>query len=1546
MPLPTWERFAADHSDVSEPELRGIYQQAQMMDEARQRYTGNSEDVARYINRRAIPIVSTAMNLLESSAHHEAQARIASGTAHHADFDIAARRELDERAAHSRSLSEEVLSGATHLPAMAGEAVMGGSLLRGASAVPYIGGALRAIGVGKEAAPILSDAGGFSARALASNLPGMVGRNAATAAVMPSMWAPQWTEANERAGRDPLDPRAIPSAYAMGFLNTAVLGSLGGAGNAITRRGVAGAAARVLTRTGTGMLEQQGVDVLASAVSEYLPEVYKLNTGYGIGGAILRGNGDEALRHALTQAVTFGAFSVMHEFQTPHAASQELKEVLHEAKEAGLPPQEAAKAIAEHYQNMQKLHEEHEHLAAQGPEPGIDSTQGQQTPPPTPDRIPIPREALEGIAKVLGIKTKIGRKPLTDVQLAKEIENSGGGKFLRDEEARLNPPKDTETIPQPKNEQPISQQPPSAVPTSPEASPGAEAASVGQTVPDAVAGQSGSPVGQETAPVEAPKTEVVPWVESRTKPTDLPGMWKNHFAEPTEQSRQAINEKAGLTDKEATVMWARLPKEQGGQGLTQEQVADLIGISSKTKNRRERPRQIEQAALKKAQFEVSAAEFKKQVDGLTQEGRGTRGETKPGELGRVDESLTPSEILTDALTKILQDTEGRPFTDNARKALEQNYLTLLRKVENAKRTAKHTVEQFEQRLLAGIEVGETSQPDAKAGNRPGQITPSASQEPQGQTTRPPGPLEANQGQGGGTSAAGTGQPIPATEAVGGAAQGTGRPPVEPRMPEGMGAAGVGQQAPAPPPGTPGTAAPIVAEPPPHAPQSEISKWWSFLKSFANQTFPAITSKSQKSGEALASASNAPASSKTTWEYLSRILKAGGKSIADMNVEERRLIGAAWGERRMREYRETLRPEVDQFRKDALNALAKHGATSKEALEANERYADAKAEMEAIGTFVGQQGSPFPNEKAYQDAHDSLWSFWQAVRQEWTPLVDKNFKQIMGLDPNDVPNTKSQIPGLPLNMIPIKEGDNPVNFVGTGKRQGFENQRLKRPGFTRKAELNSPAYDVDIAHMMQRTLDTGIPAARRAEAIRTMIDEGIVKTVKGVEKAPEGWKFLNLDPAKGMPDLPSDSRYYAHPEAFNEIVQGLGIGERPGQRFGEMVKPIMDKLYSVALMSPVELSTHIANHMTALFRPGMGIPLVNLKDSFSNAWQLWKGDPAMHEKVMKLAEMSAAFGHEPTPGILGGKWGENPGGTTWGAIQSKDPTALINKWTSKFIDTMQKAVRIQLGDAYNTLQRSGDVPKSDTSKRDFINQALGNYNNHANNWVAQFLKDSGLQSFATAAHTFTVQGAKAAFGGAINTPATSHAKAAEMRAIAIVKLLPFLAMGPVINAIVWGKAFPENVPAFAIKTRDDQDGGVNYFDQLAFTGIRRGWKITGQNASIEAMTGANGRQTATQIANQTVRDAEFSLMHLVEGPPVDFMHTLMTGENRYGHQMTPRVPHGEESFKLGANVQAAVQNLNPLIGSLTEADRPRTSRDWIGRVMPSLGPFGERRREAR
>lgn len=229
------------------------------------------------------------------------------------------RQEVDRE--NQSSLPQAILAGLPAIPGMAGEALVGGQVLRGVG----IGGRVAGQRLGllsEPAAPLtgqaLSNASASTIRAALADpsklaaLGTHAGRAALITPMMPSMYVEQAQRNNAEAGRDPNGPDAwkgYPGAMLSAYVNVAILGKL------VER---AGAGGNIAKATGLGMAEQQGADVLTGLMDDYLlPDAMKTKTKYGVMGHLMglggqKASTSEALKAATIQAVQFAAFAGMH----------------------------------------------------------------------------------------------------------------------------------------------------------------------------------------------------------------------------------------------------------------------------------------------------------------------------------------------------------------------------------------------------------------------------------------------------------------------------------------------------------------------------------------------------------------------------------------------------------------------------------------------------------------------------------------------------------------------------------------------------------------------------------------------------------------------------------------------------------------------------------------------------------------------------------------------------------------------------------------------------------------------------------------------------------------------------------------------------------------------------------------------------------------------------------------------------------------------------------------------------------------------------------
>lgn len=115
------------------------------------------------------------------------------------------------------------------------------------------------------------------------------------------------TRRNEELGRHPLDPRVMPTAAAQAMIQALAFKVIGPYG-----QGIANPATRLVAKSLTGAATQQGLDILAGAVDEVLPEAYKTRTRYGAIGALLRGEAGEAFQKGAMDMLTMAAFQLAH----------------------------------------------------------------------------------------------------------------------------------------------------------------------------------------------------------------------------------------------------------------------------------------------------------------------------------------------------------------------------------------------------------------------------------------------------------------------------------------------------------------------------------------------------------------------------------------------------------------------------------------------------------------------------------------------------------------------------------------------------------------------------------------------------------------------------------------------------------------------------------------------------------------------------------------------------------------------------------------------------------------------------------------------------------------------------------------------------------------------------------------------------------------------------------------------------------------------------------------------------------------------------------
>jgi hypothetical protein len=162
-------------------------------------------------------------------------------------------------------------------------------------------------------------------------------------------------------------------------------------------------------------------------------------------------------------------------------------------------------------------------------------------------------------------------------------------------------------------------------------------------------------------------------------------------------------------------------------------------------------------------------------------------------------------------------------------------------------------------------------------------------------------------------------------------------------------------------------------------------------------------------------------------------------------------------------------------------------------------------------------------------------------------------------------------------------------------------------------------------------------------------------------------------------------------------------------------------------------------------------------------------------------------------------------------------------------------------------------------------------------------------------------------------------------------------GLALNHVLWGDIFgDDDTPIGAIKIGMDSEGKTSYIDHLAWIGLRRGARELGLLAILE---GSRRDRPRGAIIDQALGDFGRSVAHAAEGPPIQFAHTVMFGEDMLGRHLTEQ---GHEST-YEANLEAALWNVNPAVGEWSGHNQsPLMSPHNIQEsLLHSLSPFSPR-----
>ncbi len=1637
----------------------GRAQQDTELERQRRSLEGAEESNWTYIRRRALPFASAIGNYLDARSYGQARDRYQRGEASQGDLSIIAQYERLQHLDQNQSLGQQIQSGLAHIPALVGEAAVGGAVL-GRLAGP---GAAAAGRLGTEAAPSLG------ARAAS-----YLGRQAAMTPLMPSMYLNEAAQRNLEQGRNVADPRGFAPALITGVMQNAVLGSLGFAGNSITQKGVFGAASRILARTATGLAEQHlFVEPLAEAISQALPEAYRLQTGHGLLMNALTGKWGDAWKQFAVSSVTFAAFSGLHEAQ--HGAPSAKKMLDAQGKlmefmaESGLPrdeilgrvqdinrsikngtvnldavpsgplrdyilnqtaAMEASKAqegqLAEmHPQERARLAEQQqieaqERHRAQLVEAG--AWEPPQAPPapqaPPPKNEPVYRDNIRGTwtwedrgtrfgQHESGEPTVAGRKngetyrfevnhqgeygilipkdkngkplkdssfvymrnadgtfsghvkvdpahggqglktamydyisrhigPLTPSEQGPKPAGSGsgfgqteGGKsFWRSNQTakldRLQAEKEAMAKAAAEAREAAHHRGEFYSGTSPEEI--KRAAKMDKlrsrkqeaTTPDVQTQIDKLKQGKQSAAEArlAARIELEAKIASKAKLAEKYGELRDRITEKQEVApaeRDKFSRDIGLTPQEKKVFWSRWQAD----APSFQELANQMGIS------KGRAEQLEASANEKAGIDVSSA--RKRLQEKEKAGKLLPGAKEEVEEGKDTEHAT-SELKTSRerslreledrrdkfhnnFLEILQRAadQGEPISDEHAQALldlynQHNKDSKDRRNADFKdiiddiRESPSVRRKVEETLRIAAERAENGTENAGASRGPGE-----GQESAGPAEVPPASGE----QGGTAPEAAT---APRGEAGGNVVESWSQRLAQQEMADPSFKNLIGENQGFVDYGVIAQKAADFAKATYQRIRESVDSIHDALATLGGEIYPRVARASRGAADALARLIAVPEFSRRfAASAIDQIMWKGA------TPQDRIYAGGTLTEMRLQHIKGYYQSEAQRLLMAGQRAASIGNHT--QAREFNTQAAEALEAANGVTSIIGQQDSPFQTPQEFQQAQadpriQDLIKRYQSVLE---PELDQWFRQSKGLDLADPKDTPTQIPGMTVNLLAVDPNAPPApGIVGTS-RGNLRSPKLGTAGFTKQATGSAERYNLDLGAMVESAVSQQAKYGTKQEAYRIFEKEGLGRW--GSPGKEEGWtEFKDIAPAKGTQEAQKGQSSFFVKDAAAEDFRKAFAPDAPNKM--SALATFNSLMTKAALASTVEAAYHSKNLMTMLMNPGM-IPAL-----MGNAWKLLKNKGKFdQEQVQRLVELARTGVSLP---------GAEQGGSAY------NPLTIMGR----SLHFLRSFMTLTADQAFTELSKISalKIENTESNRRDFINQ-LGQYNIRAQNKLVQLARDTGLGPFATAGTNYWVQGLRSLTGNpGIRTE--SWKGQALLRAWKYSKIAAVAGIAAAANYMLHGRVDgDDNTPLGAVKVGTDKSGKTQYADLVNLTGLTRGLRETGLLALAEGSR--QGLSTGAKV-DRAFKDALSSAIHPFEGPPAQFAHMFVTGENSLGMRIAPR----EAESRTLANATTAIQNVNPLVSALGGFNRqpeaqPLTAQE---RAWQLAGPYGVHTRE--
>ncbi len=582
---------------------------------------------------------------------------------------------------------------------------------------------------------------------------------------------------------------------------------------------------------------------------------------------------------------------------------------------------------------------------------------------------------------------------------------------------------------------------------------------------------------------------------------------------------------------------------------------------------------------------------------------------------------------------------------------------------------------------------------------------------------------------------------------------------------------------------------------------------------------------------------------------------------------------------------------------------------------------------AVATIIGQRGSPFRTEAEYQ-SFLKLPAVIKAIQRHieaWNEIIEPQYRAAQAIDPSVVLPPRGLQTGARVNLMaldPTVRGARPVS-AGTARGNLTASFKRKSP-FARQAKGTGQSYEISYPDIIANTFNKQLEIANQNAFNRLLVDKGLAQIGPPGKVVPIGGQ-----PSVAFPlsrrvilsdgrTIPAGQNLYLRADLAREYRAALDTDAATKFPGLSHLNAIAN---SAALIGLTDASVHMGNLMTVLAtRPGGHLVL----DSLAKA----TGRVDMPIIIYKL--ISKAFSDNKAQIA---KLAEI------GALREAHPPGnMFNPMThlGSLIQLADKTTRLVMDDVFTKLADQGIAERSETNRREFINQ-VGQYNKRLQGPLVRFARDSGLGPFATAGTTFNRLGLRN-ITMSPGMKATSPLAAVALRANVVAGWVGAAALAMSINWMLTkdkggGVMGRPGVPLGRIDTgKDDENGrplSFAFFDNL---GYGRALRVTGVAGYANMKRLGASSTVASEKAMTDVANGWTSPFF---GPAVQAASVIGTGHHAAigVPAVAPVASPNQNQFWL--NAKAAGREANPVVASYIDRKEGKTVGESLSRQLPRL-----------